>query len=134
MARPKKNAQKVQENQANIDEKALFLHHLAQFEHSQLAVQKAKDALQRTIAGAKADGFIPADFKYALELRNEESARAQIVRKLRIASYLGSSLGDQLDLFESPAPVMDAAAIYDSGYVPFSAEELAEQQDEASKH
>ena len=133
MARPKKNAQKVQENQTNIDEKALFLHHLAQFEHSQLAVQKAKDSLQRTIAGAKADGFIPADFKYARDLRNEEAARAQIVRKLRIASYLGSSLGDQLDLFEAPASVMDQSKSF-TGFVPFSAEELAEQQDEASKH
>jgi len=161
-----------------VTERELFLRHFPRIEEAKAAIEVAKGTLVRCYAAAMVDGFRKKDFKYALDVQTPEretSLRAEIARRLQIAGFMGSDLGQQADAFIEQ-PVADATdGVYEkgmaqalahkpakppyhvgsveyreymagyhaagaaqpTGFTPFSAEELAEQQElagEGSKH
>jgi hypothetical protein len=140
-------------NQAlpNLSEKALFLYHLPLIRSGQSAVDASearnkftKDSLKKLFAAAAADGFSKADFEYAEDVETpekEQGTKEQIARRLKIAGFMNSDLGQQYDLFSDAKPTSSTERAYEeritSGFTPFSSEELENQQalaDEASKH
>lgn len=153
MGRPKD--EKGQAEKIASDREKLS-HHLDAYEQGKAFVDDAKAALHNVIESARQDGFTTEDLKFGLSLKKqkEREARATIRRRLYIAKLVGSSLGEQMDLFVEPekpakAPMatakvhvsFDGPATVNSppgsGFTPFTAEELEEQQrlaEEASKH
>lgn len=97
------------------EEKALFLHHLPLVKAGRERVGKATAGLRNLYKKAKAEGnFTKADFDTALALETAEQEareRAKIARALKIAKIVGSSMGNQLDLFLEPdrTPIADRA-------------------------
>lgn len=109
-----KAARKIFNNE-DQEAKALFLAHLSVIKKLQEKQATANLQLKDAYASAKEQGeFEKADFKYAIDLETEEleaKARAKIVRNLKIARYMGSDLGAQLDMFLEPdrTPASDRA-------------------------
>lgn len=97
------------------EEKALFLHHMPLIKAARDRVASATGDLRNLYKKAKAEGnFTKADFDtaFALETAEKEAkARARIARELKIARIVGSSMGNQLDLFLEPdrTPAADNA-------------------------
>jgi len=99
----------------------LFLQHLPLLAGGDAAVEAAKgkltaakESLKKLYAAAAVDGFSKSDFQYARDVQSPEreaEARTTIARRLRIAGFLGSDLGKQLDLFLEPdrTPIADRA-------------------------
>lgn len=114
-------AQAPEKDLKNYDERALFLSHLplvqggtAAVEAAAAKVKSAKESLKKLLAAAAADGFSKADFEYALDFESpdkELAAKDNIARRLKIAGFMGSDLGNQLDLFLEPdrTPIADRA-------------------------
>lgn len=98
------------------EEKALFLHHRPLIEAAKTAVASATGHLRNLYKKAKAEGnFTKADFDTAAAIETAEKEareRAKIARQLRIAKIMGSSLGNQLDMFLEPdrTPATEIAA------------------------
>lgn len=88
------------------EEKALFLHHMPLIKAAKEALNTANSNLRNFYKKAKAEGnFTKADFDtaFALETAEKEAKeRAKIARALKIAKIVGSSMGNQLDLFLEP--------------------------------
>ena len=131
-------------------DRALFMHYLPHVVAVRAAVQQAVDAEKLITEQAKEHGFTKSDFDYAIDVQSpakEAKTRAMIRRRLLIARFVGSSLGNQLNLFEetpavrivqpTPAPIEFHSESLAGNFVPFTADELETQQtlaDEASKH
>jgi len=101
------------------EERALFLQHLPTIKRLRGLLNTANSNLRNAYKKAKAEGaFTKADFDTAIAVEtaeNEARERAGIMRKLKIAKMMGSTLGNQLDLFSEPdrTPAVDRA--YDEG-------------------
>lgn len=97
------------------EEKALFLHHMPLIKAAKEAFNTANSNLRNLYKKAKAEGnFTQADFDTAFSLETAEKearVRATIARALKIARIVGSSMGNQLDLFLEPdrTPIADRA-------------------------
>lgn len=97
-------------------DRALFLHHLPIVKRAREAVGTATANLRNALKSAKAEGnFTKADFDTAAAIETAEKEareRAKIARQLRIAKIMGSSLGNQLDMFLEPdrTPATEIAA------------------------
>lgn len=97
------------------EEKALFLHHLPLIKAAKEALNTANSNLRNLYKRAKGEGnFTKADFDTAFALQTAEleaKERARIARALKIAKIVGSSMGNQLDLFLEPdrTPIADRA-------------------------
>lgn len=88
------------------EEKALFLHHMPLIKAAKEALNSANSQIRLLYKKAKAEGgFTKADFDtaFALETAEKEAKeRGRIARALKIARIVGSSMGNQLDLFLEP--------------------------------
>jgi hypothetical protein len=132
------------EARANLDDRAIFLHHLPIIAGGIAKKEAAAAALKKLYHEAKMDGFSKADFVYAMEVESvekEKRTKATIARRLYIAKLMSSDLGQQYDLFSDAKPTSSTERSYEeritSGFTPFSSEELESQQalaEEASKH
>lgn len=97
------------------EEKALFLHHMPLIKAAKEALNTANGHLRNMYKKAKAEGnFTKADFDtaFALETAEKEAReRAKIARQLKIARIVGSSMGNQLEMFLEPdrTPAVDIA-------------------------
>ncbi len=98
------------------EEQALFLQHVPKIKRLREAMNTANSSLRLAYKAAKAEaGFTKADFDtaFALETAEKEAKeRAAIARKLKVAKWMGSALGNQLDMFSEPdrTPASDIAA------------------------
>lgn len=103
-------------SEIDAEEKALFLRHRPLVDRAVEAVGTAVSNLRKLYKTAKAEGgFTKADFDYARALETvekEKVERAKIARQLKIAKFIGSDLGAQLDMFMEPSrvPAVDRAA------------------------
>lgn len=104
--KPAPTAARVNSDDLDREEKALFHRHLPLVVAARKAVAEATNHLRTLYKGAKAEGnFTKADFDTAIGLETAEKEareRAKIARQLRIAQIMGSSLGAQLDMFLEP--------------------------------
>lgn len=97
------------------EEKALFLNHMPLIKKARERVASATADLRNLYKRAKAEGnFTKTDFDTAFSLETAEleaRERARIARALKIAKIVGSSMGNQLDLFLEPdrTPAVDIA-------------------------
>lgn len=100
---------------ANDDlDRGLFLEYMGKLAFANEAVKTAKDALAVIYKQANQDGFHKKDFEVARKLQGlegEKAKKAEIERSLKIARWLGLSLGTQLDMFAEPdrVPAVDVA-------------------------
>lgn len=113
-------APRVNSDDLDREEKALFLnHHLPAVRKARAAVAKATADLRNAYKKAKAEGnFAKADFDMAFAVETAEAEareRAKIARALRIAKIMGSSLGNQLDMFLEPDRTPAADRAYEEG-------------------
>lgn len=90
------------------EEKALFLNHLPIIKSLRAALNTATANLRNGYKRAKAEGgFKKIDFDVAIAMETAEKEakeKAKIARALQIAKYMGSALGNQLDMFLEPEP------------------------------
>lgn len=88
------------------EEKALFLQFLPEIKELRAKLATANSNLRNRYKSAKAQGgFTKADFDTAIAVETAEAEareRAAIARKMKIAKYMGSDIGDQLDMFLEP--------------------------------
>lgn len=113
---PKPDAPRVNSDDLDAEEKALFLnHHLPKIRRLRELFNTANANLRNGYKSAKSEsGFTKADFDTAFAVEtaeNEARERAAIARKLKIAKIMGSALGNQLDMFLEPdrTPITDRA-------------------------
>lgn len=102
---------------------ASFLQHRNLWISAQAQLKVAEKRLKDMVAAAKADGFLKKEFQVADLLagspKQEAKVTSDVTMKLRVARWIGHSMGKQLDLFENPAAIVAATppgqAAYEDG-------------------
>jgi ribosome modulation factor len=98
---------------------ALFLkHHLPAYRESLRLKDKAAADFRNVCKVIKAEGGSITDIKTAIKLSGEEGEKAvkkEIEDTIRVARWLGHSVGYQMEMFEDRRPGVDRA--YDEGKV-----------------
>lgn len=114
-AKPPKNASRA----SNDDQdRALFLQALPKIAGLRAALNTANANLRNAYKQAKADGFAKSDFEEAFKMQGAEGEKvkkAAISRSLRIARWLGMSLGAQLDMFDQDERVPASDRAFEEG-------------------
>jgi hypothetical protein len=107
-----KSAEKLNDEQLQ----ALFFQHKQKYENS-LALKKKADAdFKNACKLIKAEGTSIDDIQAAIEMDTEEGEariKAGIQSKIRVARWMGASIGTQFEIFEDRTPAADRA--YDEG-------------------
>ena len=103
----------------NDAKRASFLHHRAAWVGVQAKLAAAQQLVAGVVEAMKADGIPKKEMAFAdlLAGNHKQEMRAvnDVVMKIRVASYMGHAMGNQLDLFAEPdrTPAVDKA--YDEG-------------------
>lgn len=107
------------DNQLTEDQRAaLFFNHLKKYEESLAAKKKADADFRNVTKMIKAEGTELKDIKTALTLQTEEgekTIKSEIEDQIRVAKWLGYSVGYQIDLFPDRRPSGEKA--FDDGKV-----------------
>lgn len=105
-SKPRPTQEQITEDQLKV----LFFQYKRKLKPLLVAEANAKDAVRKLYEQAKKEGVTKKELELAIKLESdegEEKIGAEVSRTLRIARWMGATLGTQLEMFEQSSAEKD---------------------------